>query len=421
MNLLSNSLLVVLALLTVSLPCALVFLWSRFGGPRAIRIATRLGAVVLSQVTAVALVAASINDYGYFFKSWSELAAGVAQMSGLGSAPGSAITHGARRFATEPLAAGRIAAGPIVGGHISIRSEGSFSSPSQWSRRGRLESVMIEGAVSRLHSHAFVYLPPQYFQRRYQHIYFPAAEVFTGYPGIDQYLVSRMRYQAVLQRLISHHRARPMVLVMLRPSVTFPRDTECTDVPGGPLAETFFAADVPDQVSADYRVLPTGWGTVGDSTGGYCATKLAMLHPETFVAAAEMSGYFFALRDHTTGDLWGHSQVVRDLNDLRWRLLHLPPPPVSVLLATSPSERGPDGYLAAEQFVRLVRPPMSVDVMSVPHGGHNIATWTAELPSAMTWLSAHLPPPGVSPVYYAGPSNGDEGNTTTMTRRSHSG
>ena len=42
-------------------------------GPRVLRAATRVALLGLSQVTAVLLVAALLNDYGYFYGSWSEL------------------------------------------------------------------------------------------------------------------------------------------------------------------------------------------------------------------------------------------------------------------------------------------------------------------------------------------------------------
>lgn len=390
MDLLGRPLLIALSVLTVAVPALAVRYWARVRGPRMARVISRLAMVVTAQVVAICLVAAAINDYGYFYSSWSEVAGGIAQLTGLGSTTNTPAGH-----VRQP---GHGGFAPASAGQISARSYVGFSTPSQWRTRGRLESVSIGGALSGLHSHAFIYLPPQYFQPEYAHTYFPAAEVLTGYPGFDQYLISRLKYQSVELRLLGKHEMRPLVLVMMRPSVTFPRDTECTDVPGGPQAETFFASDVPEQIVGGYRVLSSGWGAIGDSTGGYCATKLAMLNPDLFSAAAELSGYFFALRDHTTGDLWGGSKVIRDQNDLHWRLRHLPAPPVSVLVGTSRTELGPDGYDEAMGFVRQVKAPMTVQVMSVPRGGHNTATWSAELPSALSWLSGKLPPPGASPA-----------------------
>ena len=94
--------------------------------------------------------------------------------------------------------------------------------------------MTISGGRSGLSEHAFVWLPPQYYQPAWAHRAFPAAEVLTGYPGNDLSLVNRMNYPQVVQQQVAAGHARPMVLVMLRPTVVPPRDTECTDVPAGP-------------------------------------------------------------------------------------------------------------------------------------------------------------------------------------------
>jgi enterochelin esterase-like enzyme len=400
-TLLGAPLVVVLAVLTAAAPVLVAVLWSRVRGRPSVRGVQRIGLLGGAQLVAVALVAALVNDYGLFYRNWSDLAAGVAQFAGLSAPPYGRLS---------------IASVKHVSGQRLVPSyQPGYRDPRRWSTTGRLESVTIRGEVSQLSEAALVYLPPQYFQAPYARRYFPGVEVFTGYPGINQYLVSRLRYPDVLLHLIQRHRAQPVVLVMMRPAVTFPRDTECTDVPNGPSAETYFDTDVTTQIEAAYRVMSSGWGAVGDSTGGYCATKLAMLDPTRFRAAAEMSGYFFALRDSTTGDLWGGSKTMRNLNDLGWRLRHLPPPPVYLLEGTSPSEHGPDGYGEAIRFARLARPPMRVSLMTVPHGGHNIATWSAEVPAALTWLTQHLP--GVSQIDAPEPPGGVDLGTALAGRR----
>ena len=213
--------------------------------------------------------------------------------------------------------------------------------------------MTITGVRSQLASHAFIYLPPQYFQAAYRRRAFPAAEVFTGFPGTDLNLLKGLDFPARQLTEVQAHRGRPTVLVMLRPSVSFPRDTECTDVPSGPQALAFFAQDVPLAVAGHYRVQTRGWGAIGDSTGGYCAAKLAMLHSDVFTAAVSLSGYFHTLRDSTTGDLWGGSRVLKNLNNLEWRLRHLPPPPVSLLVTTAKDEAGSSGYADSRRFLLL--------------------------------------------------------------------
>ena len=65
---------------------------------------------------------------------------------------------------------------------------------------------------------------------------------------------------------------QPTILVMLRPTVAPPRDTECVDVPGGPQTETFFAKDLPEAVSEHYRVGHAGRGTGASSATPPAAT-----------------------------------------------------------------------------------------------------------------------------------------------------
>ena len=382
MALTGQALLIVLGILTVALPVVTLALWGRLRGPQTVRGAKRVGLLVTCQLVAVLLVAAATNDYGYFYGSWTGLWRGMTAIVTGVSGGGPVVITTAARPGVDP---------PAPGG-ITVRSDNGFSTPAEWRTRGRVETVEIHGPISQIRTEAHVYLPPQYFQRRYAHTVFPAAEVFTGYPGSNQMLVHKLQYPALLLRDLHHHHAQPMVLVMLRSAVVYPRDTECTDVPGGPQVETFLAQDVPLEIAQNYRVQPNGWGTIGDSTGGYCAAKVTMMNPSTFHAAVSLSGYFTTLSDNTTGSLWGGSSVVREQNDLLWRLRHLPAPPVSVLVTSSRDEGGPLGVTNTERFLAAARPPLQVSSIIQPHGGHNFTTWGPEIPKALEWLSARLPP-----------------------------
>ena len=261
----------------------------------------------------------------------------------------------------------------------------------------------MTGGTTGLSQKAYVWLPPQWFAPGADHRTFPAALVMAGYPGSGLNLERRLHLPQEVMARVAAGTASPMVLVMMSPSVVMPRDTECTDVFAGPQVETFLAVDVPSALGPRYRVRPGDWGTMGDSTGGWCAVKLAMDHPATFPAAVSLSGYYHPLSDSTTGSLWGGSAQLRDLNDPRWRLQHLPPPPVSVLATSSKGETGPTGYRDLQSFAALVRAPMRLDTMVLPSGGHNFATWTAETPSAVDWLSARLAAAGAG---QPGPATG---------------
>jgi enterochelin esterase-like enzyme len=276
-----------------------------------------------------------------------------------------------------------------------------WSSKAEWPTRGAIVATTLGGNRSGLSEPAWVYLPPAYFTDAARDL--PIAEVLTGYPGHQKNLVERMHYPDLLLEGIRSGQARPMVLVMMRPVPTYPWDTECTDLPGGgPQAFTFFAEDVPTAAAAAFGLRPTGYAMVGDSTGAYCAAKVAMMAPQRFSAAVAMSGYFHAATDRSTRGIFSNQPDLRDQNDLRWRLRHLPAPRTSILVATSADAPGNDGFQAAEEFVHLARPPLSVDEQVLDHGGHNFETWLRQIPYALSWLSRHLP--GAETAGLASPS-----------------
>ena len=78
-------------------------------------------------------------------------------------------------------------------------------------------------------------------------------------------------------------------------------------------------------VTAQFRVRTdrAGWAILGTSTGGFCAANLAMRHPDRYAAAASLSGYFTAITDRTTGDLYRGDQKLRNENSPLWRLKNL--------------------------------------------------------------------------------------------------
>jgi enterochelin esterase-like enzyme len=219
----------------------------------------------------------------------------------------------------------------------------------------------------------------------------------TGYPGQQRNLVSKMKLPQHATAEIKAGRMKPAIIVMLRPSIVTGRDTECTDVPGGPHAGTFFSQDVPMAIESHYRTAPAphGWGLLGNSTGGYCALRLAMLHSDRFSSAVAMSADYDAKQDRQTGDLYGGSPQVKQESDLMYRLTHFTAPPVRVMVTTS--RKGEANYRATLRFAKLAKPPMHVTKLIRDSGGHNFETWQAEAPEALRFLGRNLSTDGRRP------------------------
>ncbi|MEV4611176.1 alpha/beta hydrolase-fold protein [Kitasatospora sp. NPDC049258] len=370
MGLTSHKVLAIAAAAAVLAATATVRGWPRLAGPGRRAVAGRIGALLATQLAMLLALALAANSYFSFYGSWDDL---------LGTPAGGPVTVTTGTPGGELRVLGRE---PVRGGGAVGREPGAS---------GEIQAVKIAGPRSGLSTDGYVYLPPQYFRPEYAGRRFPAVVVMTGFPGDARNLITRLNYPGAALRLNLAGRMPPTVLVLLRPSPAMPADTECEDAPGGARAETYLTRDVPAAVAAGYRVSPDprSWAVMGNSTGGYCALKLAMRHPEVFPSAVALSGYYRAAEDASTGDLFGGSPRRREEADLLWRLRHLPPPGIAVLLAGA--ERGDGDYLAdTRAFAAAVRAPMSLATATVPEGGHNFGTWGRLLPAALEWLAGRL-------------------------------
>lgn len=377
-----------------------IVVWPRAARQRPLTMLARVGMVGVSQLLVIAAFLVYLNSYFGFYASWSQLlGSGNAPVVRVEKATGqnrSALVVAAAEPApapgvSVPKNAGHI---PVAEGHGSTGLIGQVGGQAgNLQQTGELLQVNITGQHSGIAVvKDFVYLPPQYFQPAYARAKFPAVLALTGYPGSAWSVISRLQLPAEEEALVHADKASPAVIVMMDASVAMPRDTECTNVPAGLQVETFFAQDVPAAIEHAFRVQsgPGGWAALGYSTGGFCAVKLAMLNPRQFPYAVSLAGYYQALEDRTTGDLYGDDTGYRYENNLDWRLQNLPAPPISVLVTSS--KIGERTYPGTVRFVSLAKPPMQAYTLYLPQGGHNFVTWGRELPQALMWLSARLSP-----------------------------
>ena len=374
MSLTGLPLFILLALLTVGGVAAAAWYWGRFAAATWRARLGRAGVLAGVQLLLLFTVLAAANDYYGFYSGWGQVF-GLAAGSLGGTGGSGVLSHGE-------------SASTVV-----LTGTGGLQMPNgdDVQKVGELQYVTINGQRSGISQPAIVYLPPQYFQKQYAATDFPAAIVSTGYPGNMDKLVSLLHYPTRLATGIALGTDKPMVLIMVSPMVVPPRDTECTDVPdGGPLAETYWADDVPDAIEHSYRVTDQakGWGLIGDSTGGYCALKIAMMNSDKFSAAVSLSGYFFAPIDPTTGNLYGNNPAFENANDMMWRIKNLPSPPINVLITTS--RVGEDDYRPSLEFKGYAKAPMNVQLYVRAVGGHNFETWNSEIPYGLQWLSKEL-------------------------------
>ncbi|MFE4252493.1 alpha/beta hydrolase [Streptomyces sp. NPDC056910] len=361
-----------------------VWVWPRLARRGPMAVLGRLGVIGATQLTILTAFAVAVNTNFEFYGSWDELIGHVdkapAEVTALGRSGVYSTVGAVRGGLVQP-------AGP----QGLDRVKGIPHGPA--AQVGRVESVKIVGRRSKAVNPAFVYLPPQYFQKQFHRQRFPVMVAISGYPGGIMNLAQYLQVPQTADRLLRAGKIQPTVIVMVRPTIAPPRDTECVDVPGGPRAETFFTKDLPEALKRSYRVGhdPSAWGALGYSSGGTCALQLTLRHPGVYTSAAALSADYRIGDDLTTGSLFGSgpgaAQRQRE-HDLIWRLEHLPVPRVSILAASSRS--GEKDYVDTVKFLHAVRPPMTSAQIILPRGSHHFTTWQREIAPAMRWMSGQL-------------------------------
>lgn len=377
MGILSTQLLLALGAVALLLPAAALLVWPRVSGPAVLRAGQRVALVVASQLAAVAFAGALVNDQYAFYVSWHDL---------LG----------------RPATGGRIEAGnagPDEPGRLAAGRHGDASGSGET----RVE-FMVHGAHSGLTEPVDVYLPPGYGDRAHRGLRYPVVEFLAGWHGGPEAWRRAMHLPGSLAREQHAGRVRPFIAVVPTTDVALPRDVECADLPHGVQAETWLTTDVRDFVQSTFRTAPTAdsWGLVGYSTGAYCAAKFVIHHPSWYRAAVLMDGYYMAIHDSTTGDLWGSDLALKRANDPVWLLRHGARPQVDLLAFTSKQDS--ESYPPTLRLLHAAQWPTRTFELVEPTGGHNLRSLSLALPQMLDWLSERLLPPGASIVPVTSPS-----------------
>jgi enterochelin esterase-like enzyme len=253
--------------------------------------------------------------------------------------------------------------------------------------QSQMLSYSVAGPASGLTLPMYVYLPAGYATSPQTR--FPVIEATHGYPGTADTWLRKLHVQRYLDGEIAAGRMAPTVVLFPMQTPQALLDTECTDLAHGPKADTFLTTDVPAFVDANFQVRTDrgGWGLIGYSAGGFCASNLLLRHPDRYTAAASLSGY--ASPGIAVGD--GSENTY---NNPAWRLQHLTQPAVSLFLAWANDDK-----ITRRDSLRLAalaHAPVQVTTAVVTRGGHSHTVWEQMEPPAFDWLSAHLARPSAS-------------------------
>jgi hypothetical protein len=356
----------VLVVVTVSL---VVWTWPRLAPTRVLTVLGRLGLLLLVNVSVLLLVFALVNDQFQFFSDWSDL-------TGAASTQASTTRAGG--------AAGSAANTPVVAPRVA----GPASSSTLVSSAGRDTVYTVAGGASGVSSSVLVELPPGYADPANVAHRYPVLLGFGGYPSTVTQLATGFHVSDTLASMQSQHRLAATIAVFVQPWTPPGRDTECVNGPGGATigdqVATWAGVDVPAWLRTHFRTaeVRSSWATWGISAGAYCASAVAMAHPETFSAAISLAGYF--------RPEWGnwHPFAAGDPRAQPYDLVALSsarPPPIALWLFASQADAL--AYPAAVELMAAARSPLSVTSQIASTGGHRYTAWTPWFPVALSWLA----------------------------------
>jgi enterochelin esterase-like enzyme len=314
------------------------------------RVLPAVALVLCAQLFAMAAFALRVNDEYLFYTSWADLTGQITQTSPIQT--GGLVGHGQ--------------------GHVQVMTVPARDTGSQ--------------------HQVLVWLPPQYDLAAYRNHRFPVVMFLTGQPSTPQTAFSRFHFARTAMRLIDANRTQPFIGVFPTLMISPPRDTECTNVPGGPRAETWLARDVPRFTEQHFRVARPGqaWTTMGWSTGGFCAAKLVASHPALFGSAVSLGGYYQPLQDGTTGSLFGGRKRLALYNSPEWLYLHHGGLRGSRLLVVT-GRQDRDTWRSTHQMIQTTAGDPAVAHIIFPRGGHNYRNYAAYLAPSLAWGASRWP------------------------------
>jgi enterochelin esterase-like enzyme len=254
----------------------------------------------------------------------------------------------------------------------------------------------LSGDRSGISRIGIIYLPPQYFQPHYATTRFPVIELIHGTPGAPGDYETELRISQVMRQLVAEHKASPAVLVMPDANGGPDRSTQCLDIPGREMDDTYISSDIPALISTRLRVDPPGegWGIAGYSEGGYCAANLALRHPGVYGVAGALSGYYQpspVVQLPYRYALFHRDSALRLANDPMKTMATAQPGGLlpKFWLMTGSGVR--DDMSQARQFVTLVRQfQPTVPYLVVKGGLHDFAAWKRAFPPFFTWATRQL-------------------------------
>ena len=172
--------------------------------------------------------------------------------------------------------------------------------------------------------------------------------------------------------------------IIVGPSLSVDEEAhDCADIEGRPAVYTWVSHDVPEMIRHNFPNTTSNrdaWLIGGFSACAYCAIWTALRTPETYGAAASLSGYDTQIEGQMTNQ---GDQYLAD-NTLSIMLANRTPDGMRIY-AMAAGDDAVGGAYTALKMAAAVKEPDSVTTDVPPTGGHAGPLWREHIPTMLAW------------------------------------
>jgi S-formylglutathione hydrolase FrmB len=252
---------------------------------------------------------------------------------------------------------------------------------------------VIKGEQSKISDVVYVVLPPKIAMQMEANPASPSVgsdyqvvELFPGYPGVPQTWIGSMAGITTLENLENSGAVQNTIAIIPAINVSPGVDTECLNFVGGAQVENWLTHDMRTFATKFIGIDNRPWSSFGYSTGGWCATEVAIRHPDLYNSAVSLAGYFKPL--FSAGINKREKRSLQGEYDL---ISTLKKAPTSVRLMIIASKKDKFTNLAAKNFMSAANGLIPIRYVPIPIGGHNTNVWKPFVATAFQWINQQNP------------------------------
>jgi enterochelin esterase-like enzyme len=336
-----------------------VIFWHKFAEYKWNHIAARFSLIIFIQFFALASMGITVNRYGDFYDSWSDL-------------------FGAQK---------KLAKIAITSEALSSISEIDIQKAKTTAGGSLIFKEIIKGAQSQISNVVYVVTSPKIATqlKSPEHALgtnYQVIELFPGTPGVPQTWIGAMDGVTTMERLESANQIQPTILIIPAINVVPGQDTECMNFDGGAQVETWITSDMQTFAQKFLGIDSRPWGVFGYSTGGWCAAEAAVLHQGQYSHAAVLAGYFQPM--FSLGMTKRERKFLSAKYDLV-KVIKAGSTNTKLMIISSVSDKFAAN--SARTFMNQIDNVIPIKYIPISQGGHNIEVWKPYVGPGFQWLN----------------------------------